>query len=86
MNYGSMSVRELVREIAREESLAHDVGVTGDDWASLKELEAALRKAVIREASGGVMYLGMIQRRRRMASSIRDLPDGSYDLIPKETP
>jgi hypothetical protein len=85
-DYSKFSVHDLLCEalaLQEREQLMGDREPFTD--AMLAEIESALRSAVIREASVGVMYLGMIQRRRRMASSIRDLPDGSYDLIPVST-
>lgn len=77
MNYDNMGVRDLVREIAREESLAHDCGVTGDDWTTLKELDSALRRRVVKDAS-----VGTITNIRTDWHIIGHYPpDGIFDLI-----
>jgi hypothetical protein len=81
MNYDTMTVRELVREIVREEGLAFQIGVTGDDWSSLKECESALRRAVIREASAGTCHIGIGYN---LTLDKPGTPDGDYYLVPKE--
>ena len=85
MIYDAMNVHDLIREYA----LAYDNGGTacGPEWADrLGEIESALRKAVIREASVGTAIISVVQNRRRIhASTLKGLPDGNYDLVPKES-
>jgi len=57
MNYGSMSVHELVGELA-ELGTGPVVRFEPIDWGTVTLIESALRKAVVREASVGKLVFG----------------------------
>lgn len=82
-DYDSMSVHELVLEAAKDgmQGFLHDAN---PELCELPEIESALRKAVIREASVGVITFDSAIPEPIYEMSL-DL-DGDYDLIPKETP
>jgi len=95
MNYDTMSVNELVTEIAKDAT--HEVACLMSADMSYENhragLESALRKAVIREASVVVRVFGDYVGSDECGSwgtTIRTesdgrVEDGDYYLIPQET-
>ena len=71
--YDSMTFKELVGELA-ELGTGPVVRFEPIDWDTVAAIESALRKAVIEEASVGVVKLS----HNGIASD--------YDIVPKETP
>lgn len=73
-DYDSMSVKELL------EQYVYDAEIRWDDCG---QIEAAIRRVVIREASVGTCHIGMGYH---LTLDKPSTPDGDYNLVPKETP
>jgi len=86
-NYDSMSVHDLLCEALecqeREQLMGEREPFTD---ATLIEIESAIRKAVIREASVGVVSIYMTPDCARHIKLPNGIKPGSYVVIPKETP
>lgn len=89
MNYDTMSVHDLVNELANWGRYEKKRFVSPKDMMMIDRsaLESALRSAVIREASVGTMT----KTARQKGSVEWNLPSkrfhaGTYRLIPEETP